>query len=399
MLLDKSGSKIQGYLYTPFGEIWASEEPESSLTEEITRKFSGHYFDKESGLYYMNARYYDPDIGMFMRPDPAMDGLNHYAYANCNPIKYSDPTGCDTWLDAANNHLAEIIWNSIASCGVSMIIEPLCIYFNIQNPGANGGGGPSIEGGGSVSIGSGGSNRANANTSNSPITTQSSSDECDSSDYGSDISEATDSNFNSDSYNNNAKDIFNYGSQYKSGINSDDLLSYTTQIAMEKYKYEKGFETMDKGGITPTGDEVYFVLAVKMMPKVISGAEQVKDLITYQVIKVQNWFTVGGGSTIITKLYNRLAGSNAPNVIPNDLKHIFGNPGHNLGNFLNNYGGNQTKAYEAIWKATQNHVIQNEITGIFEQAVDVGGTIIIVRGNVIDGFVKIGTAFIEKGKI
>jgi len=36
---------------------------------------------------------YDPHIGIFTRPDPAMDGLNHYAYANCNPIRYCDPTG------------------------------------------------------------------------------------------------------------------------------------------------------------------------------------------------------------------------------------------------------------------------------------------------------------------
>lgn len=39
------------------------------------------------------ARYYDPTIGVFTRPDPALDGLNHYVYANANPIKYVDPSG------------------------------------------------------------------------------------------------------------------------------------------------------------------------------------------------------------------------------------------------------------------------------------------------------------------
>ena len=40
-----------------------------------------------------------------IRPDPAMSGLNHYAYANCNPIMYNDPTGLwekDSWREKWN---------------------------------------------------------------------------------------------------------------------------------------------------------------------------------------------------------------------------------------------------------------------------------------------------------
>jgi|GEM_PF-5640847 len=61
--------------------------------DEITRLFTGQEYDKETGLYYMNARYYDPDVGVFTRPDPMMEGLNHYCYAKWNPIRYNDPTG------------------------------------------------------------------------------------------------------------------------------------------------------------------------------------------------------------------------------------------------------------------------------------------------------------------
>ena len=94
MLTDKDSNKVQGYLYQPFGEMWVEENPSASIPE-VVRLFTGQMYDKESGLYYMNARYYDPHLGSFITPDPGMDGYNHYVYANSNPIKYMDPTGMD----------------------------------------------------------------------------------------------------------------------------------------------------------------------------------------------------------------------------------------------------------------------------------------------------------------
>jgi len=47
----------------------------------------------DSRLYYFNARWYDADTGRFITEDPARDGLLWYAYANNNPLKFTDPTG------------------------------------------------------------------------------------------------------------------------------------------------------------------------------------------------------------------------------------------------------------------------------------------------------------------
>jgi len=51
------------------------------------------------GLYYYNARYYDPGIGRFISPDTMIPGLsnpqalNRYSYVNNNPLNSTDPTG------------------------------------------------------------------------------------------------------------------------------------------------------------------------------------------------------------------------------------------------------------------------------------------------------------------
>ncbi|SDF86819.1 DUF637 domain-containing protein [Sporomusa acidovorans] len=90
----------------------------------------------------------------------------------------------------------------------------------------------------------------------------------------------------------------------------------------------------------------------------------------------------------------RIASASSIGVDPNKLNHIFGKAEHNLGPFLAKYWGNQVSAYVAIQKAAQEQIIAKGITGVFEETVNVGGELITVRGNVVDGVVKVGTAFI-----
>jgi RHS repeat-associated protein len=61
--------------------------------------FTGKPYDKDIGLSYFGARWYDPTIGRFMAMDPVgfkegnVHSFNRYAYANGNPYKYVDPDG------------------------------------------------------------------------------------------------------------------------------------------------------------------------------------------------------------------------------------------------------------------------------------------------------------------
>lgn len=78
--------------YEPYGATAAGPQPD-------TLGFTGHVNDPETGLVYMQQRYYDPIAGRFLSVDPvttdANDGssFNRYVYGNNNPYKYVDPDG------------------------------------------------------------------------------------------------------------------------------------------------------------------------------------------------------------------------------------------------------------------------------------------------------------------
>jgi RHS repeat-associated protein len=61
-------------------------------TADVAYKFT--YKEKDNtGLDYFGARFYDPEVGRFITPDPAKVGSNWYAYCNNNPLDYIDPNG------------------------------------------------------------------------------------------------------------------------------------------------------------------------------------------------------------------------------------------------------------------------------------------------------------------
>ncbi len=58
-------------------------------------QYAGYRYDSETGLYYVKARYYSPNLGRFLQSDPVgfRGGMNLYAYVGNDPINLIDPMG------------------------------------------------------------------------------------------------------------------------------------------------------------------------------------------------------------------------------------------------------------------------------------------------------------------
>jgi RHS repeat-associated protein len=93
-ITDRQGRVVSSYEYDAFGAMRATRE---GVTSPFG--FTGREFDRATQLNYHRARYYDPAIGRFLSPDPALPQdsepltFNPYIYAINNPLKYTDAMG------------------------------------------------------------------------------------------------------------------------------------------------------------------------------------------------------------------------------------------------------------------------------------------------------------------
>jgi RHS repeat-associated protein len=95
---DKSGNQIQHFEYSAFGQ---TRYTQSTNVFKVSRLYTGQVLDDSTGLYYENARYYDPILARFTQPDDIIPDIfnpqtyNRYSYVLNNPLRYTDPSGHD----------------------------------------------------------------------------------------------------------------------------------------------------------------------------------------------------------------------------------------------------------------------------------------------------------------
>ena len=100
---DYAGNKIASYTYDEWGkllEISAANEESRKIAEINPLRYRGYYYDNETGYYYLQSRYYDPDLGRFISADDFNYlntnnklSINAYIYCNNNPTSKYDSDG------------------------------------------------------------------------------------------------------------------------------------------------------------------------------------------------------------------------------------------------------------------------------------------------------------------
>jgi RHS repeat-associated protein len=92
LLTNAKGVAVERHDYDPYGKPLTPPAADGRL-------WQSQRHDHDSGLTYMNARYYDPELGQFTTPDSIIpdpyrpQSLDRYAYTENDPINYTDPSG------------------------------------------------------------------------------------------------------------------------------------------------------------------------------------------------------------------------------------------------------------------------------------------------------------------
>ena len=109
-ILDNTGMVVAKYIYDAWGNHAILDGNGDDLTSGVgvlnPFRYRSYYYDEETDLYYLQTRYYDPEVGRFISQDDvsylapdSINGLNLYVYCSNNPVMATDPTGTSEWWE------------------------------------------------------------------------------------------------------------------------------------------------------------------------------------------------------------------------------------------------------------------------------------------------------------
>ncbi|PEM49507.1 DNRLRE domain-containing protein [Bacillus wiedmannii] len=112
-MTDQNREVVATYEYDAWGNVLKSDT--KGIAADNPFGYAGYMYDKEIGMYYLIARYYNPEHGVFLSvdPDPGDEDdpitMNGYTYGDNNPVMMVDPDGHLAWFVPLAIHGARIV--------------------------------------------------------------------------------------------------------------------------------------------------------------------------------------------------------------------------------------------------------------------------------------------------
>ncbi|NLJ31217.1 MAG: RHS repeat-associated core domain-containing protein [Clostridiales bacterium] len=116
-ILDLANNIVAKYTYDAWGKVLSVTDANGNAITDPNHianvnpiRYRGYYYDTETGLYYLNSRYYDPQTGRFLNADDtdvldedqnSLSENNLFAYCLNNPVNMTDDDGTIAWWIAA----------------------------------------------------------------------------------------------------------------------------------------------------------------------------------------------------------------------------------------------------------------------------------------------------------
>ncbi len=130
-IYDTKGSLVARYIYDTWGNtLSVTDASGKAITDPLhianinPIRYRGYYYDAETGLYYLQSRYYDTTTRRFLNADEILGtnagaAYNLFAYCGNNPVNMSDPTGHWPKLSKV---LAVVAAAAVAVAAVAVIV-------------------------------------------------------------------------------------------------------------------------------------------------------------------------------------------------------------------------------------------------------------------------------------